>query len=71
VAKLVMIFFAAVALIQIVKPLGWPGLRQRRDAWKLVMAAFAVMIVLIALRPEPHTPGTEPSPAGEPRNNAQ
>lgn len=66
-----MIFFAAVALVQIVKPLGWPGLRQRRDAWKLVAAAFAVMIAMIALRPEPHTPGAEPETPVENRNKAQ
>lgn len=51
-AKLVMIFFAAAAVIQLIKPLGWPGLRYRRDAWKLVVAALFIVVALIGLRPE-------------------
>ncbi len=50
-SKLIMLFFAAVAFIQVIKPLGWPGLKQRKDAWKLAVAGFAVMIALIVLRP--------------------
>lgn len=47
--KLVMIFFAALSLIQLIKPLGWPGLHQRKDAWKLPIVGFVVgLIVVIA-----------------------
>lgn len=45
--KIVMVFFAAVAVIQLVKPLGWPGLKNRRDAWKLAVAGFFVVVLLI------------------------
>lgn len=45
--KIVMVFFAAVAVIQLVKPLGWPGLKHRRDAWKLAVAGFFVVVLLI------------------------
>lgn len=61
-AKIVMVFFAAVACIQLIKPIGWPGLKQRRDAWKLVIAGFMAIVVLIGIRtatgPEPSPPKT-------------
>ncbi len=64
-AKIVMVFFAAVACIQLIKPIGWPGLKQRRDAWKLVIAGFMAVVVLIGIRiatgPEP----SPPKPGGE------
>ncbi|AXS41020.1 hypothetical protein [Breoghania sp. L-A4] len=47
--KIIMVFFALVACIQIIKPLGWPGLKHRRDAWKLALAGFLVMVALIAV----------------------
>lgn len=36
-------------LIQIIKPLGAPGLRQRRDFWKLPLAGFGVISLAILL----------------------
>lgn len=45
--KIVMVFFVAVAAIQLVKPLGWPGLKHRRDAWKLAVAGFFIVVLLI------------------------
>ena len=48
--KIVMVFFAAVACIQLIKPIGWPGLKQRRDAWKLVIAGLVAVVVLIGIR---------------------
>ena len=44
-----MVFFALVACIQIIKPLGWPGLKHRRDAWKLAALGLMVMVALIAI----------------------
>lgn len=35
-----MLFCAALACIQLIKPLGWPGLKSRRDAWKLALAGL-------------------------------
>jgi len=43
--KIVMVFFAAVAAIQLIKPIGLPGLEHRRDAWKLALLAFAVLAI--------------------------
>lgn len=51
-AKILVVFLAGLAVIQIIKPLGWPGLRQRRDAWKLALLGLAMMIVFISLRPD-------------------
>lgn len=45
--KIILVFFALVACIQIIKPLGWPGLEHRRDAWKLAALGFAVMCVAV------------------------
>jgi hypothetical protein len=70
VAKFVMVFFAAVACIQLIKPIGWPGLKQRRDAWKLVLAGFMAVVVLIGIRlasdlePSPPKSGGENSQTG-------
>lgn len=47
--KLIAIILAAVALIQIIKPLGLPGLERRQDAWKLAAAGAAVMVVVIVI----------------------
>lgn len=58
-SKIVMIFFAAAACIQIIKPLGWPGLRYRRDAWKLAVAGFVLVVVVASIRPD-----TDPGAAG-------
>ena len=67
-AKIVMVFFAAVACIQLIKPIGWPGLKQRRDAWKLVMAGFMAVVVLIGIRT---ATGPEPSPLKPGGENTQ
>ncbi len=47
--KLIAIILAAVALIQIIKPLGLPGLKRRQDAWKLAAGGAAVMVVAIVI----------------------
>lgn len=44
-----MVFFALVACIQIIKPIGWPGLEHRRDAWKLAVLALLIMVALTAI----------------------
>jgi hypothetical protein len=68
VAKIVMVFFAAVACIQLIKPIGWLGLKQRGDAWKLVLAGFMAVVVLIGIRT---TMGPEPSPPKPGGENSQ
>ena len=48
-SKIIMIVCAAVALIQLIKPLGWPGLKRRQDAWKLVVFGAAASLAVVAI----------------------
>ena len=48
-SKIILIVCVAVALIQLIKPLGWPGLKRRQDAWKLVVFGAAASIAVIAI----------------------
>ncbi|WP_417769304.1 hypothetical protein [Stappia sp.] len=47
--KIIMVFFAAVAAIQLIKPLGWPGLKRRKDAWKLAAGGFLLTVFAVIL----------------------
>ena len=47
--KIIMIFFAALACIQVIKPIGIRGLEHRRDAWKLAALGFLVIVALMIL----------------------
>lgn len=49
-AKLVMLFFAAAAGVQLIKPLGLPGLTRRRDAWKLAVIGLLAITLIVAFR---------------------
>ncbi len=42
-SKLLALVFIGIMLIQIIKPLGWPGLRRRGDFWKLALVAMAAI----------------------------
>ncbi len=37
--------------IQLIWPIGLPGLRQRRDFWKIAVFAIAMMMVTVLIRP--------------------
>ncbi|ABR61487.1 hypothetical protein GOC91_13590 [Sinorhizobium medicae] len=37
--------------VQVIKPLGCPGLRQRRDFWKIAVLAIVVMMLTVLVRP--------------------
>ena len=41
-----------IMLIQVIRPLGLPGLKRRADAWKLGVFAFLLIIATAALRPQ-------------------
>jgi hypothetical protein len=38
--------------VQIVRPLGLPGLRRRADFWKIAIFALAVIALTATLRPQ-------------------
>ncbi|MBE7202869.1 MAG: hypothetical protein INR70_34435 [Parafilimonas terrae] len=48
--KLISILLIAAMAVQIIKPLGLPGLRQRRDFWKIALFAMAALALTVALR---------------------
>jgi hypothetical protein len=47
--KILALLILGMMLIQIIRPLGLPGLRQRRDFWKLAVAALAAISVTALL----------------------
>ena len=42
-SKILALVIIAMMAVQIIKPLGLPGLRHRRDFWKLAVAAMAAI----------------------------
>jgi hypothetical protein len=48
--KAIAILLMLAMLIQIIKPLGLPGLRRRGDFWKLAVFAFAIWSAALLLR---------------------
>jgi hypothetical protein len=49
--KIIAIFLILAMGIQIIKPLGLPGFRKRRDFWKVAVAAFVIWSLTLLLRP--------------------
>lgn len=47
---LALLLFGAM-LIHIIKPLNLPGLRYRSDFWKIAVAAIAIMMLTVLIRP--------------------
>ena len=50
--KILSLLIVAVMAMHIVRPLGLPGLRQRKDVWKIAVGALAVFMIAILIRPE-------------------
>jgi hypothetical protein len=50
-SKALAVILLLAMLIQVLKPLNLPGLRQRRDFWKIAVFAIAVMMVTVLIRP--------------------
>lgn len=50
-AKVVSLLLLAAMVIQIIKPLGVPGLRRRADFWKIAIIAIVVMMATTLIRP--------------------
>ncbi|WP_158282801.1 hypothetical protein [Aminobacter sp. AP02] len=42
-SKALSLIILAIMAIQLIKPIGLPGLRQRRDFWKLAVLALAAI----------------------------
>lgn len=48
-SKILALVIIGLMAIQLVKPLGLPGLRHRRDCWKLAVAAMAAISLTVLL----------------------
>ncbi|WP_287185652.1 hypothetical protein [Mesorhizobium sp.] len=48
-SKLLALVIVAMMVIQLIKPLGWPGLKRRSDFWKLAVLAMAAISITAAL----------------------
>jgi hypothetical protein len=49
--KAISIFLILAMAVQIIRPLGLPGLRRRRDFWRLAVVAFVIWCLALLLRP--------------------
>jgi hypothetical protein len=50
-SKLIGLFLLLLMVVQLLYPLGLPGLRKRRDFWKLAVAAFVLWSLVLVFRP--------------------
>jgi hypothetical protein len=50
-AKAISWFLLAVMVVQIIYPLGLPGLKTRGDFWKIALLAIFVMMATVLIRP--------------------
>jgi hypothetical protein len=48
--KLLSVFVVLAMIVQIIKPLGVPGLRRRSDFWKLPLAGLFAIVLISALQ---------------------
>ena len=48
--KVISVLLILAMLVQILKPIGLPGLRRRMDFWKLALVAFAIWTAALLLR---------------------
>ncbi|MEZ2133098.1 MULTISPECIES: hypothetical protein [unclassified Sinorhizobium] len=49
--KLIAVLLLLAMAVQIVRPLGLPGLRRRVDFWKIGAFAFAMTMLVVLIRP--------------------
>ncbi|WP_197435024.1 hypothetical protein [Nitratireductor arenosus] len=47
--KILSLVIVLMMVVQLIKPLGLPGLRHRRDFWKLALLALAAISLTVAL----------------------
>lgn len=48
--KTISLILAAAMLVQIIRPLGLPGLKRRADAWKIAVFALALVALVAGLK---------------------
>lgn len=50
--KIISAIVALAIIAHLIRPFGLPGLTRRSDAWKLALAAFALILLVAVVRPE-------------------
>ncbi|MNT81882.1 hypothetical protein D3C72_2215280 [compost metagenome] len=50
-SKALAIILLLAMAIQLMRPIGLPGLKQRRDFWKIAVFAIAMMMITVLIRP--------------------
>lgn len=48
--KLISVMMVLAMAVQLIKPLGLPGLRRRGDFWKIALFAVAALTLVVVLR---------------------
>ncbi|MEQ1936749.1 hypothetical protein ABMA46_00690 [Mesorhizobium sp. CN5-321] len=48
-SKALALVILGLMAVHLIKPLGWPGLRRRKDFWKLAVLALAAITLTAAL----------------------
>lgn len=48
-SKALALVIVAMMVVHLIRPLGFPGLRQRRDVWKIALAALGAIGVTVLL----------------------
>jgi hypothetical protein len=49
--KAISAFLILAMIVQVIKPIGIPGLRRRSDFWKLAVVAFVTWSITLLIRP--------------------
>jgi hypothetical protein len=49
-AKILPLLAILLMVLHLIKPIGLPGLRKRRDFWKIAVAVTAAIVLAAALR---------------------
>ncbi|MCQ2002807.1 hypothetical protein [Rhizobium sp. NRK18] len=50
-AKLIALLLVLAMAVQIIKPIGLPGLTRRGDFWKIAVGAFVLTMLTALIRP--------------------
>jgi hypothetical protein len=50
--KVFSVLFLLAMAVQVIRPLGLPGLRRRADFWKIAVVALLVFALTAALQPQ-------------------
>ena len=50
-SKVLPLLLLAAMALHLLRPLGLPGLRRRRDFWKIAVGAIALMMLTVFVRP--------------------